>query len=795
MKHISLVVIVSLLSTNSSLKAQGFGTSEKIEKWYFNYGDIELGGRENLDHSQWTGVDVPHDWSVTFPASPDNASCTGYLPGGTGWYRTELQIETRKNKRYYLYFGGVYNNSEVYINGKWLGKRPNGYVSFYYEITDYLKNDGKNVVAVKVDHSEDFDSRWYTGSGIYRDVFLITANTIHLAPWGTFYTTKESGNDALVNIMSEISGSSTSKSIKIKQELVDASGKVVASTSYPASLTGENSTQLKLKNPNLWTVESPYLYRLNTTLFEGKTILDKTTTNVGIRYLKFDANKGFALNGQWMKIKGVCLHHDAGVLGSAVPKEVWRERVLRLKEIGVNGIRMSHNPQATDLYDVCDEQGMLVMDEAFDEWEYPKKKWIEGWNVGTPGFQGAANYFREWGKKDLESIVLRNRNHPSIIMWSIGNEVDYPNDPYSHEILSNAEISQYFVRGYLKDQPHANRLGDIAKELVPIVKSLDNSRPVTAALAGVIMSNETEYPAALDITGYNYTEIMYDMDHKKYPDRVIYGSETRHDLDSWKAVRDNDFIFGQFIWTGFDYLGEAGIWPSRGFTTGMIDLANNIKPRGYFRKSLWSKEPMIYLGTYLKPEDNKLSIDAPDIWNYKEGEMIRVVAYTNTEEAALFLNGEKVGKTKEYDDHTGIIYWDVPFTAGELKAVGYNKGSEVANHILDTSLQPKTLSLKDWNTKSLKPGETAILQVQALDENGNLAKLSSNEISVAVIGNGTLKGIENASNNVAENYTDNHHRLLNGKATVYIKASKSGPLEVEITSPYLNGIRVEFAVK
>ena len=799
-KDYGVFLIIYLIFTNFGI-SQGFGDSQNIDSWYFHYGDVRLGGRETLDHSEWDKVTIPHDWSVTFPASPNLASATGYLPGGIAWYRTDLEIpSTSKGKRVYLYFEGIYNNSEVFINGKWLGIRPNGYVSFMYEITPYVKHEEKNVIAVRVNHEEDADSRWYTGSGIYRDVKLVTAEQTHFDLWGIHYTTSIKNDIAKVEISSQLTSTLNSGTFQVKHTLIDASEEQVASSTQEVNINENGKTlskqTLEIKNPNLWDVDKPYLYQLKSELFDKGQKIDSSTTSVGIRSIHFDADKGFALNNKWMKIKGVCLHHDAGVLGSAVPKSVWRERILRLKEIGVNGIRMSHNPQATDVYDLCDELGMLVMDEAFDEWEYPKKKWITGWNHGTPGFQGYAKYFREWSKLDLASMVKRDRNHPSIIMWSIGNEVDYPNDPYSHPILSDASISQKFVKGYLKDQPHADRLGDIAKELVPIVKALDSSRPVTAALAGAIMSNETDYPGALDIVGYNYTEYKYDEDHKTYPSRVLYGSETRHDMKAWKAVRDKDFIFGQFIWTGFDYLGEAHPWPSRGFTSGMIDLANHIKPRGYFRQSLWSDEPMVYLGTYPKEaNEDKLSIDAPSIWNYKKGESIRVVAYTNTDKVELFLNGKKVGKTQTYNDETGIMYWDIAYEPGALKAVAYQENEVTATTVLETSYEPQSLQLSVNQSHLNFKNDVAIIEVKAIDKNGNLANLASNEIVCSISGDGELLGIENASNNVAENYTDHKHRLLNGKAVIYVRATEDeGDIELSVASPYLSTKKLNLVI-
>ena len=579
---------------------QGFGNRELINvDWYFNLGDIKYGGAEFFDHSEWRKLELPHDWSVESVASPSLASCTGYLPGGIGWYRKDLDIpKNKEGNKVYVYFEGVYNNSEVFINGKWIGKRPNGYVSFMYDLTPYLNFGGRNVLAVRVDHSQDADSRWYTGSGIYRDVYLVYANPVHIGLWGVSYSAKVNQKNAVLSVQAEVENTDKMPvTVKVLHEVFDRDGKKVGAGSRDYSLKADEMVKKELTisvaQPKLWSLENPYLYTIKTTLSKGGKVIDRTETQAGIRSLTFDPNKGFALNGKLMKVKGVCIHHDAGCLGVAVPKEVWRRRLLQLQEIGCNAVRMSNNPQATCVYELCDELGILIKDEAFDEWEYAKKKWITGWNKGKPGFQGSASYFREWSKKDLADMIRRDRNHPSIIMWSIGNEVDYPNDPYSHPVLDQAEIGQQHVRGYRKEQPRAERLGDIAKELVEEAKKHDLSRPVTAALAGAVMSNETDYPAALDVVGYNYTENRYQIDHEKYPNRILYGSETRHDLNAWKAVRDNDFIFGQFIWTGFDYLGEAGPWPSRGFTTGMIDLAGNIKPNGDFRRALWREAPTV----------------------------------------------------------------------------------------------------------------------------------------------------------------------------------------------------------
>ncbi|WNH10609.1 sugar-binding domain-containing protein [Thalassobellus suaedae] len=547
-----------------------FGDSKKInEDWKFILQD-DIGLQSNLvDDSKWEIIDIPHDWSIKQQLSPTLASATGYLPGGIAWYRKTISIPLdRKGEKVYLYFEGVYNRSEVFVNGKSLGKRPNGYISFAYDATPYIKYGENNSIAVRVDHSKSADSRWYTGSGIYRNVWLVYSNPVHIAQWGVYAYPEVEKHSGTLNIEVELANDSGNKaSITVVNELIDNAGETVARSSDKIQIasneSGNISTKLKVENPKLWSIDTPNLYQLKTIVWKEGKIVDQTNTQTGFRKLTFDANKGFALNNQWMKVKGVCLHHDAGVLGSAVPREVWKTRLQTLKEIGVNAIRTSHNPQAPAFYELCDELGLLVLNEAYDEWEFSKRKWLEGWNQGTPGYEGSYDIFADWAEKDLEDMVRRDRNHMSVFAWSIGNEVDYPNDPYSHPVLDgggDTGFSQAVYGGYKKDAPDAMRLGGIAKRLVGAVKKFDKSRPVSAGLAGVAMSNETEYPDALDISGYNYTESKYHSDHKKYPNRVIYGSENRHDMEAWLAVKDNNHIFGQFLWTGIDYLGESGRW-------------------------------------------------------------------------------------------------------------------------------------------------------------------------------------------------------------------------------------------
>lgn len=779
-----------------SVQAQvSFGEAKKFnENWLFSLSDDSLGASASYNDSKWRKLDLPHDWSVEGQLSPSLASCTGYLPGGIGWYRKHFQV-TDKAARHYIYFEGAYNRSEVYLNGHLLGKRPNGYISFMYDMTPYLK-EGDNVLAVRIDHSRYADSRWYTGSGIYRDVWMISAPDIHFAQWGIgWHATSLTDKQAVVAVDMEVEKHvKAAGALEVSAALYDAEGTLVAQdrkkVADKAEGIAKETVSLKVKKPRRWNLDAPYLYTLKTELLcDGKRI-DGSLTNVGLRTLKFDANKGFALNGNWMKVKGVCLHHDAGVLGAVVPPEVWERRLRNLKEIGVNAIRMSHNPQAPVLYDLCDRMGFLVMDEASDEWEFPKRKWIKGWNVGEPSYDGTFDFFEEWIERDVTDMVRRDRNHPCIFLWSIGNEVDYPNDPYSHPVLDGTTINQPMFGGYKPDAPDAMRIGKIAKRLAACVRAVDTSRPVTGALAGVVMSNQTEYPEAVDVVGYNYTENRYDEDHATYPDRVIYGSETGVGIEAWHAVRDKEFIFGQFLWTGTDYLGESGRWPSRGLYTGLLDFGSFPKPRGYFRASLWSEKPVTYIGTY--PKHDWVSMDAWDLWNYEPGQLIRVVCYTNAPQARLLLNGKEVGQMKPYDDKSGIIYWDIPYQDGELRAEGCDAtGKVLSSYAIKTSGRPYALRATVDKEVLSTDKATAHVTIEVVDEQGTIVKLGDNDVTCQIEGPARLLGLEGSNNGDMSDYTDNHHRAFHGRLLAYIQTTgEKGEIRVKLTSPLLKGTEV-----
>jgi|WetSurMetagenome_2_1015567.scaffolds.fasta_scaffold00005_146 beta-galactosidase len=809
MKHLtSARIIITILMTMgfaiySDAQDSGRVIIDFNYNWKFHKGDIESGQNPKLDDKEWRDLDLPHDWSIEGPFSRDNSSCTGYLPGGIGWYRKKFSVPggVTADKKLYISFDGIYNNSEVWINGTYLGKRPNGYISFQYDLSPYIKYGTDNLIAVRVDHTKDGDSRWYTGSGIYRDVKLISTNQVHIKQWGVSYTTPEVSKDIARLAINTAIINETGKNAKVTvTNTLEFGSEVIGSTRKTITMISGAETvlpmEIRIEKPELWDIDSPALYKLKTEVKSGNQ-LDNCITQVGFRTITFDADKGFFLNGRNMKLKGICMHHEAGALGSAVPKEEIARRLDILKELGCNSIRTSHNPFSPEFLDLCDEKGFLVIGEAFDEWELPKKKWLQGWNVGTPGKEGYAEYFKEWAATDLRDFILRDRNHSSIIMWSIGNEIDYPNDPYTHQILNTEANPQTWAK-FSESLPHADRLGEIARELVAEIKELDRTRPVTAGLASALMSNETGYSDALDVAGYNYQEFRYESDHKKYPKRPLYGSENGMTLEMWKYVSDNDYVMGQFLWTGFEYLGEAGRYPVRSNTAGVIDLAGNKKPEFYFRQSLWSEKPMVFIGTTDRlTEQGPVSLWAhkrvEPVWNYEEGRMISINAFSNCEEVELFINGVSLGDKKMSEFKNRAITWEIPFAKGTLRAAGKNKGLEVASFELKTTGQPASIKAA-CNDKVIKADRKDITHIFATvcDEQGNIVYNASNEITCEVTGSARLIGMEDSNPSNTEDYKDNKQHAFHGRLLIYLQATdKTGPVSVKISSPGIPGTVVE----
>jgi len=800
--------------------------------------------------SGWRNLSLPHDWSIEGPFDESLTSATAYLPGGIGWYRKRFRLPDgvlAAGMRIRLRFDGAYNHSMVWCNGKLLGERPYGYSTFSYDITGCLLPDGREgaseqVVAVRIDHSEFSDSRWYTGSGITRDIWLTVSEPIHVKEDGIFIQTPvANAREAEVRIETTILNETENPCrVLLVSRVLDAAGHEVGASASRRGLETAGETvfaqTVRLSQPVLWSPEQPALYRVETLLYEdpgmryeagrhageaqaaglkqaptsdgsrtgglmqsehppvewvnGIPVLavkektgalsslaiaddlncfDRKTTSFGIRSFSFHPDFGFVLNGVNRKLKGVCLHHDAGCFGAAVPKKVWSRRFRLLKESGCNAIRFSHNPPDPNLLDLCDEMGFLAMDEAFDEWEESKNKWVFGHNKGIPSRQGYAPHFAEWAEADLKAMVLRDRNHPSIILWSIGNEIDYPNDPWTHEILGER---------FKPDHPHSDRLGVVAGKLAAMVRSIDTTRPVTSALADVSISNLTGFADALDVAGYNYLERHYEADHKAHPERIIYGSENSQSVEAWKAVRDNDYICGQFLWTGIDFLGEAQGWPIRNSQAGYLDIAGFPKPGFHFRKAMWTNAPMAWLSVL--PPDLNLEMRrwrgwaAVSSWNWngRDGEEISVLLHTNCPEAELFLNGESQGRKIVTDLDSLPLEWKIPYRAGTLTAKGFRDGNTVCACSLTTAGEPSRMTGRFEDASLLGDGsDLTHLEIDITDREGIPVPNAAHRLTVACEGPVCVIGLENGGPASHEPYGTESRMAYRGKLLVVLQST------------------------
>ena len=764
--------------------------------WQFSRGDFSSATMHDFDDSGWRTVNLPHDWSVEYPFDASLGSATGFAQGGIGWYRKHFNIDpAQKDKVIVIEFDGIYNNSEVWINGQFVGGRPNGYSSFQMDLTPYLKfgNEKKdeNIISVRVDHTRLPDSRWYTGSGIYRHVRLRVTDKVRIGQWGTYITTPQvSDNEATVRVETTIdNGSDEKKNVLLVTEIIAPDGKSLTSRPISAAVNAAGKQtvvqEIAIKNPKLWMLESPALYMLNTRLSMGQKALDETSTTFGIRTIRFDPDKGFFLNGKSMKIKGVCIHHDAGSVGAAVPEKVLERRLNLLKELGVNAIRTSHNPPAPELLDMCDRLGLLVKDEALDEFTPGKNKWVNGWNSGYPSKFGYNEIFEQWGVTDVKDMVLRDRNHPSIIMWSIGNEIDYANDPFSDPVLG---------KDYKPENPSAAKMVKYAKPLIEAVKKADTTRPVTAALANVAMSDAVGFGEMLDIVGYNYQEQRYPADHKKYPKRFIFGSENHHTYSAWAAVKDNDYICGQFLWTGIDYLGEAGRWPNRANGAGLLDLCGFKKPRAWLRQSLWSDKPMVYIcaaGSGIDGRSRRTS--ESEHWNWTKDRSVTVRCYTNCPEVALTLNDKQVGeKLSLTSAKEGVLSWQVPFEPGVLKAVGLKEGKPVSEFVLKTAEAAKSIKLIPDNTELRADGKDICqLEFQIVDAQGVRVPDAANELKFEVDGPADIIGIDNGNLNDTDNPKDLVHKAYHGRGLAFVRTKNAaGKVTIKVTAPGLEDATV-----
>ena len=731
--------------------------------WRFHLGDAADAYYMGYDDRGWRQVTVPHDWAVEHPFDPCWASGTGYLPGGVGWYRGHFCLDGEDAaRRVRVTFEGVYKRARVWINSNYLGQHAYGYTGFSFDISEFIR-PGENVIAVRVDHSEVADSRWYTGSGIDRPVTLTVTDPVCFQEHGVFAVTEaDDGEEAVIQVRYETEGAEA-----VRFALLDAEGQIAAEGKAEGA---KGCLRLQAVSPRRWGPADPFLYTLCGEAEKNGTVCDRLEIPFGVRTAVFDADKGFFLNGENMKLKGVCVHHDAGCLGAAVPESVWRIRLEKLKAMGCNALRTAHNPPDPDLLDLCDRLGFLVMDEAFDEWEGIKNKWWQGHNVYPPKHFGYAEDFPQWHEQDLRAMVERDRNHPCVILWSIGNEIDYPNDPYVtplfKEVLGNNDANKPLAeRLYDNRKPDAGRLAKVAAELTAQVHALDDSRPVTSALSFPELSNRTGYADALDLAGYNYREQFYEEDHKAYPGRVILGSENSHDPAAWRAVTEHEFMAGQFLWTGVDFLGECPGWPKRISQAGALDLRGKEKPLYAQRLALWTKDPVIRIAVGPGEEEHDSGAWGECFrWQGVPGEKKRVSCYTNGGAAELFLNGKSLGKKTLKETDGGRAVWVIPYEEGILEA-----RTEGASDLLATP--GKACSLK-WIRNASQPGEDVIqLEAVLLDKDGRPAQ--DEIIRCQVLGDVEILGMENGLPDDLTPYSEHFRTTGEGTLTVYLRKGKS----------------------
>ncbi|MGI6366799.1 MAG: glycoside hydrolase family 2 TIM barrel-domain containing protein [Anaerolineae bacterium] len=777
--------------------------------WRFYRGDAPDAWFRGYDEASspqpWREVTLPHDWAVSEPFSREHSSGGGYLPGGAGWYRGRFTLpEACRGKKVWLVFDGVYQNARVWANSYYLGKWPYGYTTFTWDISHAARfGDDDNQISVSVNHPHTADSRWFTGSGITRDVHVLVKDPVYFDQYGIFFTTPEvSPQRASVQVESALVNETDAPvEALVRHTLRDPDGRAVLELEGRCSLAAGQRASLilsgELAQPRLWAPGHPCLYTLESALLLDGTLSDDERQWVGIRSIRFDPDEGFLLNGERLTLQGVCVHHDAGTLGAAVHPSVWRRRLETLQRAGCNAIRMSHNPHAPALYDLCDRLGLLVIDEAFDEWEGPKNKWWQGHNVYPPKLYGYYEDFPAWHERDLSLLVRRDRNHPSVILWSIGNEIDYPNDPYGHPAFAsttgnNDANKPAAERRYSPDKPNAQRLVALAQQLKAIVQRWDTTRPVTAAVAYPEISNLTGYCDVLDVVGYNYKEQWYRQDHALYPRRPLLGSENGSHYAAWTAVRDNPFIAGQFLWTGIDYLGEARGWPIHGSSAGLLTTAGFEKAGYWFRRSLWLPEPVAHLVTArVEPEDSPLARSQPTAlrrwarraqlgrsWNYAAGELVEVICYTNCPEATLWLNGRVVASARLADfPEEGCLSWRVPWEPGILRVTATpaegDPQSAGASDQLETTGPAVALLAETWGHEPLRADGEDVAQIllRVVDAAGRPVPGASPLVAVLVEGPAELLALDNGD--LADNTLPcaAQRRALDGRLAVYLRST------------------------
>lgn len=801
---VTIIFVTVFLATNISCKRDGsLGQNHPRNTINFNEGwTFQLGDNPEVL------VNLPHDWSIEgeFSSEHPAGSGGGALPGGVGWYRKTFDVnENLEDKKLFIDFDGVYMNSEVWINGHYLGLRPNGYVSFRYDLTPYINFDGSNTIAVKVDNSLQPNSRWYSGSGIYRNVWLTEVNPVHVDLWGTFVTTPEVSNEyATVNVATSLINETTEGvAVTIRSTILDRSENSIVFTESKEQIEAgsiiEVSHVLNLTNPSFWSIDEPYLYTVKSEVFQNGVIIDNYSTPLGVRTFNFDPEKGFFLNGMSTKIKGVCMHHDLGSLGAAVNKRAIERQLEILKEMGVNGIRTAHNPPAPELLHLCDEMGFIVMNETFDIW---RKNMTE--------FDYSI-HFNEWHERDLRDHMLRDRNHPSVFMWSIANEVM---EQWTHadmdtidiqmaNILLNLqrnELDQYAI----DEELSVNSL--LTQKITGLAKELDPTRPITAGNNETNPWNHLFLADTLDIIGINYHLEDFDRVKTTYPDKPFIATETtsalatrgyyrmpsdsayiwpvRWDIpfydstyscssydnnhapwgstheETWLKVKNNDYVSGMYLWTGFDYIGEpTPFWfPARSSYFGVVDLAGFPKDAYYMYQSEWTDESMLHVFPH---------------WNWSPGQIIDIWAYyNNADEAELFLNDASQGVRRKKDDVLHVS-WRLTYEPGNIRVVTRKDGKEVLSEKIHTAGDPYQIKLTaDRDNINNNGVDLSFVTVEVLDQNGNLCPNAENLIHFELDGSGRIAGVDNGNPVSMESFVEPQRKAFYGKCLVIVQSGK-----------------------
>lgn len=807
-KNLIIVLLGWLVALTGCTSSQNDNTRQRTsfnDNWRFSLGDVEGASVFTFDDSEWRQLNLPHDWAIEGEFSKDNPSGTGggALPGGIGWYRkTFVADEAYAGKKVFIDFDGVYMNSEVFINGHFLGKRPYGYISFRYDLTPYLKMGEENVIAVRVDNQEQPNSRWYSGCGIYRNVWLTVTNPIHVDLWGTYVSTPQvSDKEATVSVCTSVKNEGTADAeVKVISSLLDAEGNRVGETTSVLPISkdsvGTYQQMVKVNSPVLWSVNNPYLYTLETEVWADGKLVDTYETTTGIRSFEFSADKGFILNGEQVKIKGVCMHHDLGCLGAAVNTRAIERQLEILREMGCNGIRCSHNPPAPELLQLCDEMGFIVMDETFDMWR--KKKTRYDYSL----------YFNEWHERDLTDLMLRDRNHPSIFMWSIGNEVLEQWSDANADTLSLEEANMILNFGHsaemlAKEGSEMSVNSLLTKKLADMTRALDPTRPVTAGCNEPNPYNHLFASGALDIIGFNYHDDWFMGVPKNFPGKPFIVTESvsslmtrgyykmpsdkpilcperwdkpyydpsfscssydhcrapwgSHHENTLRLVSENDFISGQYIWTGFDYIGEPTPygWPARSSYFGIVDLAGFPKDIYYMYQSQWTDKDVLHLFPH---------------WNWEEGQEIDLWAYYNhADEVELFINGRSQGVKTMPEDKYHVV-WRVKYEPGTIKAVSRKDGKVVVEKEIHTAGEPAQIRLSADRTEIQADGaDLSFITVEIVDKDGNLCPNADNLVNFDVQGAAFIAGVDNGNQTSMESFKAPHRKAFYGKCLVVLQ--------------------------